>query len=114
MKKAILALLTLAGLAATPLAVADTSLRYPDGNAAFAFDLDGGVAYAFWNQPGAGDIYTLHTTQNAGPLDASLSGVEPGRGYWLDYQGQTFEGDLLFDVYAYIDGDWYYIQQYAL
>jgi hypothetical protein len=102
-----------AALVAAPTAKADISVTYPDGNASFAWYIGSGLAFIHWDFVGTGDIYTLHSTGLADPLYASLSGVESGLAYWLQYQ-YTSGSSLVFEVYVNIDGQWYDVAPFYL
>jgi len=109
-----LATALLAGvLVAAPAAKADISVTYPDGNDGFAWDIGSGLAFIHWDLVGDGDIFTLHSTAFADPLNASLSGVTAGLAYWLDYLG-TSGSSLKFDVYVNIGGEWFYVAPFYL
>ena len=100
-------------LVAAPAAKADISVTYPDGNGGFAWDIGSGLAFIHWDLAGTGDIYTLHSTSFADPLNASLEGVEAGLAYWLQYLG-TSGSSLVFEVYVNIDGQWYDVAPFYL
>jgi hypothetical protein len=103
-----------AALVAAPAAKADISVTYPDGNASFAWYIGSGLAFIHWDFYGTGDIYTLHSTSFADPLNAELSGVgTAGLAYWLDYLA-TSGSSLVFDVYVNIGGDWFYVAPFYL
>jgi hypothetical protein len=102
-----------ASVLASPAAKADISVVYPDGNASFSWYIPSGLAFIHWDFTGDGDIFTLHSTGLADPLYASLSGVEEGLAYWLDYTG-TSGSSLEFDVYVNIGGEWFYVAPFYL
>jgi hypothetical protein len=94
---------------------ADFVVDFPDGNQSFDIDLGEGVHLAaFWDKAGDFDIFTWQGDAVSDPVAVSILGAPAAFAYFLQFQGTTPSGGLVFNMFADQGGGFFFVGQVVL